>query len=115
MDIGAETQSPNPISKGLAGGYQTVFSFYFNGASDQVFLDSFNADTFFSDADGEDLFFRFQSVSSNGVGTADSDKVFVGWDPGGGGFDNPVPEPSTYGLFGAMVLLALVMARARKR
>lgn len=111
MGIGADADNPAP-GNGLAGGFWTTFTFGFTTTED--IGSTFNGDHFFGDADGQDLYFRFLSVSSNGSGTADSDKVYVAWDPGGGGFDNPVPEPSTYGLFASMALVALIVARRRK-
>lgn len=117
MDIGGDAVSPGPHN-GLAGGFSALFTFGFSAANDTFFSDNFNGSYFFSppdDLDNKDLFFRFQAVSTNGRGTQNSDKVFITWDDGGGGFDNPVPEPSTYGLFGAMALLALVIARRRGR
>ena len=112
MDIGSQATNPQP-QDGLAGGYTAGFTFGFSTSTATYFTDNFNAAYFFGDADGQDLYFRFQAISSNGVGTANSDKVYVTWDNGGGGFDNPVPEPSTYGLFGAMALMALVIARRK--
>ena len=63
---------------------------------------------------GEDsLSVRFQSVGADGS-FEDSDKVIGTPDDGGGG-SGFVPEPSTYGMFGALALLGLMVVRQLRR
>jgi hypothetical protein len=82
------------------------------------FVFSFNQD--FTGTDGflgtNALSVRFQAVvDSQGV-TGQSDKVFGNPDEGGGGGPGgSVPEPSTYGMFGALALLGMMVVRQVRR
>jgi PEP-CTERM motif len=98
FDFGAASSAPAPHN-GLAGGYEAVFTFKFNGD-----LTYFTPGGFFShNGTDADFGFRFQSIP---VGEG-SDKFVYYVD------DNPpIPEPSTYGLLGAGILIAIV---GRKR
>jgi hypothetical protein len=61
---------------------------------------------------GEDgLSVRFQEVLDSMGVSGQSDKVFGNPDDGGGGGGGVVPEPSTYGLLGAMALLGIAAMR----
>lgn len=91
---------------GLSGGYTAVFRMQFTN------LANFNAQNFFaSNGADADLGFRFQAVDAlPGGGDERSDKVVyfvddtIGTTP-------PIPEPSTYGLLGAALLLSAVASR----
>lgn len=81
------------------------------------FVFSFNQD--FTGTEGflgqNALSVRFQNVIDS-AGTPDqSDKVFGNPDGGGGGGSGSVPEPSTYGMFGALALLGLMVVRQLNR
>jgi len=58
---------------------------------------------------------RFQSVLTQTGQTGQSEKAFGGPDDGGGGGSGFVPEPSTYGMFGALALLGLMAVRQFRR
>jgi hypothetical protein len=59
---------------------------------------------------------RFQAVLDFEGSTDQSDKVFGNPDEGGGGGGSGfVPEPSTYGMFGAMALLGAAVVRRLNR
>jgi len=58
---------------------------------------------------------RFQTVTDWQGATGRSDKVLGNPDEGGGGGSGFVPEPSTYGLLGALALLSLMVVRQVRR
>jgi hypothetical protein len=100
FDFGAGTAGANgngggSPDDGLAGGYSAAFRFQFSGD-----LSNFNAGSFFgANGDDADFGFRFQ-----GVTRVNSEKiVYFATDEA-----PPVPEPSTYGMIGALALLAIV-------
>lgn len=110
FDVGAQTSSG--VNYAITSGNSKTFVFNFLGPTlDGNPLAPALVDLFKPNDKGVYFSFHFQQSANGG----DSDKVAVVFDEGGGGFDNPVPEPSTYGLFGAMALLALVIARKRSR
>jgi len=80
------------------------------------FVFSFNQD--FTGTDGflgaNALSVRFQSIE-NSINPESSDKVFGNPDEGGGGGLGSVPEPSTYGMFGALALLGMMVVRQVRR
>jgi hypothetical protein len=57
---------------------------------------------------------RFQSIE-NSINPESSDKVFGNPDDGSGGGGGSVPEPSTYGMFGALALLGMMVVRQLRR
>lgn len=88
--------STNP---GLAGGYSATFRFRFQGD-----LTNFNADDFFANNGPDaDFGFRFKSV---GPCAEDSDKVVYVVDDTPTTIP-PIPEPSTYGLMAAGLLIGV--------
>ena len=102
FDFGAVTTSPHPIANGLAGGKTATFVIKFGGD-----LTNFNETGFFSHNGGDsDFGFRFQSVGARGEGS-DKFVYYVDENP-------PIPEPSTYGLVAAGLLVALVGAKRLK-
>jgi hypothetical protein len=106
LDVAVRSGGPND---GLFGGYWAEFEFKFDIADGATF----DADTFFGSNSGYSLEWRFQSVGANGQ-LSDA----LGWeyeDDGGGGGGGAVPEPSTYGLFGALALLGLMVVRQMRR
>ena len=65
---------------------------------------------------GDDsLAVRFQTVVDSQGATGQSDKVLGTPDDGGGGGSGSVPEPSTYGMFGALALLGMMVVRQMRR
>jgi hypothetical protein len=81
------------------------------------FVFSFNQD--FTGTDGflgaNSLSVRFQSIE-NSINPESSDKVFGNPEEGGGGGGGGVvPEPSTYGMFGALALLGMMVVRQVRR
>jgi hypothetical protein len=93
----------------LLGGYWAEFEFKFDIAEGATF----DPNGFFLTTSAYDLTWRFQTV---GTGGQDSDflGLDLGEDPGGGG-SGFVPEPSTYGMFGALALLGLMVVRQLRR
>jgi len=121
IDIFADAPSQGGPNVGIENGESATFEFAFNGAaagnfsSVQSFFDGlvgsdFNDDN--GDVGNFDMIFRVQGVAFG----AGSDKIgvnFPGDDDGGGsGF---VPEPSTYGMFGALALLGVMVVRQVRR
>lgn len=110
QDFGVNgSPTPNTITWGNTA--QFVFTFPDFGAADVANFIGQNG-----------LSVRFQSIvdsqAVDGTGAAiTSEKAFggPGDDGGGGGGAGAVPEPSTYGLFGAMALLGLMVARRARR
>lgn len=102
---GADGNGGGSPSDGLAGGYYASFQFRFDGD-----LSDFNADDFFDqNGTASDIGFRFQGVGRRGE---DSDKIVYYVSD----IENtPIPEPSTYGLIGAGLLLAMVARRRFQR
>ena len=94
-------------AKGLAGGYAALFPFNFVTSSSTCLTSHFNSQSFFSDADLKDLYFRFQSVRDGDCDPTLTDTMFVGFPT------NPpaTPEPATYGLIGGVMLFGLVAQR----
>jgi hypothetical protein len=99
---------------GLRSGFTTRFVFSFNvtGSNKDVFEDHFNVAAFFAGTDPE-MVFRFRDVKTplpNKPTSFDTlnAKVVVSEQFGGG---EEVPEPSTYGILGALLLAGLVVRR----
>ncbi len=119
MDVGTATSGNlnvnggNP-APGLAAGYGASVLFTFDTASFDAA--TFNPlDFFFRDSDPttNDMSFRFQQTSGiGGTGNDGSDKVAVSFHLEE---DYQVPEPATYGLFGAAALLGLALRRRFRR
>jgi hypothetical protein len=104
FDFGASTTSPKPIEKGIAGGESAVFEIKFTGDMATYFNASFFENNAGSDAD---FGFRFQAIPGN-IG---SDKFVYYENP-------PIPEPSTYGIFAAVLLVGMITGkrvRAQKK
>lgn len=106
-EVGAETTNGTNDSIPGLGANQT---FVFNFSKGAMQAAPTIASVFEAFAGGSYFVFRIQATG----GQAGSDKV--GIDLGGGPpFGNPVPEPSTYGLIGAMALLGLMVVRQIRR
>lgn len=107
FEVGATTTNGNNDS--ITSGAQQSFEFNFTTGSDQsgLTLD----DLLDTNANGWEFAFRFQSTS----GAGSSDKVAINREGGGGGGFGFVPEPSTYGMFGALALLGLMVVRQVRR
>jgi hypothetical protein len=107
LDVSA--RSVNGEGNSLEGGYWAEFEFKFDIADGATF----DAGGFFLTTSDYDLTWRMQSVGDDGQ---DSDffGLDLGEDPGGGG-SGFVPEPSTYGMFGALALLGLMVVRQLRR
>jgi hypothetical protein len=88
---------------GIAGGYSATFRFQFEGD-----LTAFNASSFFAQNGGDaDLGFRLKAVGADG---SYSEKIaFVVADE-----IPPVPEPTSYGVIGAAMLLCAVSLKWRR-
>lgn len=89
--------APGIAGDGPGGGYSATFRYRFKGD-----LTYFNADDFFSHNGADaDIGFRFKSVGDRGE---DSEKVvyFIEETP-----NAPIPEPSTYGLMAAGLLIGV--------
>lgn len=99
----------NPVlQEGLSGGYSALFTFQFTASTASFLTSNFNANKFFGDADLKDLYFKFQEVSSGGCAGTNTDEIYVGFPSGD---IPPTPEPSTYGMIGAALLVGLVAHR----
>lgn len=97
------TGTPNPDTIQWGTTAQFVFSFNQDFTGDDGFLGT-NA-----------LSVRFQAIE-NSINPESSDKVFGNPDEGGGGGPGgSVPEPSTYGMFGALALLGMMVVRQVRR
>jgi len=104
---GPNEQGGDPQS-GIAFGSTATFVF--------TFPDFTGTDTIAGWLGENGLSVRFQAVVDFEGSTDQSDKVFGNPDEGGGGGGaGSVPEPSTYGLFGAMVLLGIAAVRHMNR
>lgn len=106
-------QNPNggTANAGLADGYIGFFDFDFAGSG--IAATNFSYDGFFGDAENPDevLAFRFQSIDAN----PDSEAFFGSFISESGTPFTPVPESSTYGLFGIGVLALAIAARRIKQ
>ena len=100
FDFGAVPNTPNPAENALGAGATATFRMQFEGT-----MGSFSPEAFFANNGWDaDFGFRFQSIPGN-IG---SDKFVY--------YDNPIPEPSTYGLVAASLLVGLVsITRWRSR
>jgi hypothetical protein len=111
VDIGADAtgqgQGGNP-DNGLAGGFGARFVFTFSG----VDTAKFNPDDFWftNPTTTADMIFRFQATGTDRKGS-DKTALYFGGNGGGEGEGDPVPEPSTYGLIGALILIGLIAKR----
>lgn len=102
FDFGAVAANPAP-GNGLLSGQTATFKFKFGGN-----LANFTQDKFFkNNGTDSDFGFRYQAVGTNGSG---SDKFVYYIDD-----CPPIPEPSTYGMAAAGVLISLVGAKRFKR
>lgn len=107
---GAEAGSPAGYQKnGLNGGSSAMFSF--TGASSDLtaLVNAWTNEGVISPdkqlpANQHDIRFRFQSIGGE---DGDSEKLYLDL--------QPVPEPSTYGMIGASLLVLLVVARRFRR
>lgn len=99
FDFGASAESPAP-QNGLQAGNTATFTFTFQGATAANFSEA----TFFANNPGPDFGFRYLEVGPRGQG---SDKFVYDTDP--------IPEPSTYGLFAAAALIGLVVLKRSKK
>jgi hypothetical protein len=107
QEFGVSTDgSPNGGNPngGIEFGETATFVFLFGGIGDIT-------EAMFGGA--QSLGVRFQSIDNTQSGST-SDKVW-GTDEGGGGGSGSVPEPSTYGMFGALALLGLMVVRQVRR
>ena len=118
VDLGLESDdngnpNGNSANNGVDSGETVRFKFAFD-ALDYPMPISFIHDFFNQDANGPDFLVRWQDVEGSTAGTSDA---FGGdWPiaiPQGG--VEAVPEPSTYGLLGALGLILLVSIRKRRR
>jgi hypothetical protein len=107
LDVSVDAAIPRP-QNALLGGYWAEFEFKFDIADGATF----DAGGFFLTTTDLDLTWRLQDVAA-GAGS-DFFGLDLGEDPGGGG-SGFVPEPSTYGLFGALSLLGLMVVRQVRR
>lgn len=104
---GPNEQGGNP-SGGIAFGSTATFVF--------TFPDFTGTDTIAGWLGENGLSVRFQAVVDFEGSSDQSDKVFGNpGDEGGGGGLGSAPEPSTYGLFGAMALLGIAAVRHMNR
>jgi hypothetical protein len=104
---GPNEQGGNPLS-GIAFGSTATFVF--------TFPDFTGTDVIAGWLGENGLSVRFQAVVDFEGSSDQSDKVFGNPDEGGGGGGfGSAPEPSTYGLFGAMALLGVAVVRQMSR
>lgn len=99
FDFGADSSSE---VKGLSGGYSAVFNFKFTGTASA--LSKFNSAGFFANnGTDSDMGFRFDNV---GPGCDSDYDKFAFWVDDTS--NTPIPEPSTYGMMAAGLLLGVV-------
>jgi len=108
----ATAYADDPVyHNGVTGGFASLFSFRFKATDSASVINKFNAAYFFADADKKDLYFHFEGVSSFATKCTDlSENLYLGLEE-----LPPTPEPSTYGVVGAGVLLGMAAWRRRSK
>ncbi len=118
VDLGLESDhngnpNGNSVNNGVESGETVRFNFAFDALAYPLPI-SFLHDFFNQDPDGPDFLVRWQNVEGSAGGTSDA---FGGdWPiaiPQGG--EEVVPEPSTYGMIGALGLILLISIRKLRR